>query len=127
MRFLTRDELNNPTDLETLDLPLPELGNDVGIRLLELGAAPRARVVEMLSDDDCKMFDVYAVLLEESMIGEDGKKLCGSSDEALAFCGHSPLVVTKVVIAAMKLSKLNITEEEVEDAVKNSGGGTTDA
>lgn len=131
MRLLNRDEFLNPTELPTKDVPTPELGEDSGVRMRVIGAAARYRLRAMFGDDveveDDVAMRFYATLLAETVIGEDGEKLCRDDADIMALCDHDPDLLARLGEEASKLSKIGVTEEEVEEAEKNSESGPTDA
>jgi hypothetical protein len=119
MRFLTRDEIANPTELKVIDVPTPELGEDFGVRLMEMGSAARFRLRNLFGDEvtDEDVIRFYAELLCESLVDEDRKRLFTDPGDVKAFCERDSAFIMRLGEEASQLS--GIGAGDIEDEVKN--------
>ena len=126
MKLLTREELLNPTELKTEKVQTPELGEDTGVILRELGAYERSKLNDEFGDDvnlsGTRAMLFLGRLLAGSIIGEDGELLCTEDGDVVKLLGHNPDLIKRLGDIAMPLSGIGTTEEGDEpEAVKNSG------
>lgn len=116
MRFLTRDEIIDPTELKVIEVETPELGEGVGVRMRELGAASRYRMLSSLGDTE-PILRFYSVILAESLIDENGERFCTGDAEAI--CERSVDLVLRLGKLAAELSSIDISKNDIEDDIKN--------
>lgn len=116
MAILTRDAILGAQDLQTQDVPVPEWGGDVRIRVLT-GAERDALSVSMLGSDGKPDLSTYKVrLVAACVVGEDGQRLFSDADIS-ALGAKSALALQRVFDAADTLNAM--APGAVEAAEKN--------
>lgn len=134
MRILTRAEVTAAHDLDTLDVPVPEWGEDVGVRMRTLTSGEKDRLekamfdVAVEADDKGALierrtlnakFNLKTALLGMSLIDESGGRLY-QDDEIDTLGSKDFRVVNRLFARCLKLNKMQ--GEAVKDAEKNSDG-----
>ena len=121
MRFLTRDEIANPTELRLIEVETPELGEGTGVRMLEPGAMARSRISDKFGDADIegqKVIEFYAELLCETLVDENRQRMFTEPEDITAFCERDLGLLSRLGEEASKLARY-AGDESVEDEVKN--------
>lgn len=131
MKLLNRDEILAANDRPFEDVPLPELGPDVAVRVQTMTGAQRddwdalitANTVAVPAGEDAqggklvrhevKLPNLRALLVSRCAVDEGGKLLFSEADvEALG--QKSFLVLNKLVAACQRVNKIGTAELEAE-------------
>lgn len=123
MPLLTKDEILQADDLPTEDVPVPEWGGTVRVRTLK--GTERDKFEESITDfeaDSRRIIaeNLRAKLVAVSVVDESGKRLFDDND-VRRLGGKSARALDRVFSVAQRLS--GITNEDVEELVKNSPAG----
>lgn len=115
-RLLTRDQVLAAADLRTEDVPVPEWGDDAGVRIKVLTVAEHRQFTRRLPEnaDDA---EISAQLMVACCVGEDGTPVFTPADVE-ALLAKSAAAVKRIGRAAMELNGLSARAQE--DARKNS-------
>jgi hypothetical protein len=115
-KLLTRDEILDANDLETMELNVPEWGGLVRISLLSASAmdAYESSLTNTKGRIDIK--DARAKFLAEVLVDGNGKKLFTKVD-IKGLGQKSTKAHARVYKAAMNFNAL--TEDEIETIIKN--------
>ncbi len=120
MGLLNKDQILNADDLATQDVYVPQWGG--GVRIRTMTASERDRFEQQIfsgQNKDDRRENVRATMLSLCIVGEDGSRLFGEKD-IKALGGKSAAAVDKIFSEIQRLNR--ISDEDVEDAVKNSEG-----
>lgn len=124
MKILNREEFLNPRELKTKAVPTPELGDDCGVLIRELGADGKIACAREFGDavdlDGPKAVELRALVLRLSLVDEEGGLLCCEDGDLDRILGKNFDLVVRLGDEAMELSGFIGGDETVEDAVKNS-------
>lgn len=132
MTLLGRNQILDAKDLETKDIPVPEWGGDVRIRMLtgEERDAFEASMIELRKDGTTKANreNVRARLLILCIVNEQGEQMFNRADIKL-LGRKSAKALERVINAANELN--GISEEDIEALAEGfdsgqSEGGTSD-
>jgi hypothetical protein len=116
MRLLSKAEVFAAPDIITEDVPVPEWGEDVGVRIKVITCEEHAAFVARVDgiDDDAM---VTAHLAIESVVDADGKPLFGPEDIA-GLMKKSASAVKRIGERSMRLNRLG--KAAAEETRKNS-------
>jgi hypothetical protein len=118
--YLTREAIIGATDIETIDVPVPEWGGV--IRLRAMTALERENYEMMLGQTRERngglLNNVRASLVAWCAIDGDGRKLF-KADDISTLGTKSSAALVRVFDAARRLNAM--TPDEVDDTKKNSG------
>lgn len=132
MALLGRNQILDAKDLQTEDVPVPEWGGEVRIRMLtgEERDAFEASMVELKKDGSAKANreNVRARLLVLCIVNENGEQMFNRADIKL-LGRKSAAALERVAVAAQKLNA--ITDSDIEELAEGfedapSDGGTSD-
>ena len=121
MRFLTAEEIANPTELTVIEVPTPELGEETGVRMMEPGAMARARISNQFGEEGVqgeKVLLFYAELLCETLVDEERNRMFTTADDVKAFCERDYGFLFRLGEEASKLARYS-GDESNDDELKN--------
>ena len=126
MTYLSREQILKVDDLQFEDVEVPEWGGVVRVR--GLTGTERDAFEESIIDQRGKktrvvMANLRAKLVAQSIVDEDGRRLFSERDVG-ALGEKSAAALQRVFNAAQRLS--GISDEDVEELVKNSSDGQSD-
>jgi len=124
--YLSREQILKVDDLQFEDVEVPEWGGVVRVR--GLTGTERDAFEESIIDQRGKktrvvMANLRAKLVAQSIVDEDGRRLFSERDVG-ALGEKSAAALQRVFNAAQRLS--GISDEDVEELVKNSSDGQSD-
>jgi hypothetical protein len=127
MSLLTREEILQADDLPTEDVPVPEWGGTVRVRTLK--GVERDRFEDSITEQRGKQAHVIAEnlrakLVALSIVDEQGRRLFDRAD-VRKLGEKSAKALDRVFDVAQRLS--GISDDDVEELVKNSLNGQSDA
>lgn len=120
MSLLTRDQILNADDLQTKDVYVPQWKGTVRIRTMTAGE--RDLFEQMMfsgQNKDERRDNVRATMLALTVVDDNGNRLF-TEDHVKRLKGKSAAAVDKIFSGVQKLNA--VSDEDVEDMVKNSEG-----
>jgi hypothetical protein len=123
--MLTRDAILGAQDLKTVDVPVPEWGGDVRLRMLT-GAERNALHAAAAAGGKFDATLFASLLVAKTIVGDDGGRLFGD-DDAPALAAKSASAFNRVFEAAAKLNGLGgnaVDEAEGNSSAAQSGASS---
>ncbi|QTD91759.1 hypothetical protein [Burkholderia anthina] len=118
--MLNRQQILAASDLQSVDVPVPEWGGTVRVLMMS-GTARDALQAQVVDNKSTSKFE--AALIVATVVDDNGAPLF-TVDDVAALQGKSSAALSRVSNAAMKLNRLG--EKATEDAEKNSGATPSD-
>lgn len=120
--FLSKDK-----ELAFEDVPCPEFGKDIRVRVQEMSGQERDEYDSSLWTHSSRgqklnLSNATALLVSMSCINEDGSKMFDQSDVISIGKRNGSRVLKRIAAVAQRLS--GITDEEIETLAKNSTSAT---
>jgi hypothetical protein len=122
MELLSKEQILAANDLKYEDVPCPEWGEGVGVRVVVLSGTERDALEVDL--DWKALNNIRAQVAARCVVGPDGKRLFTDADTA-ALGKKSGVALNRVYDACMKINKLR--KQDVEGLEKNSDGAPGDS
>lgn len=126
MTILTREQILQANDIITETVSVPEWGGEVLVRGLsgsERDGFEDATLEQKGKSRRVNLANVRARLCALSIVDENGKRMF-SDEDVRALGRKSAAALDRVFSAAQRLSGLS--DEDVEELAKNSGGGQSE-
>ena len=121
-RVISRSEFLSASDLKFEDVPVPEMGEDLSVRIAILTGHAREEYSKLCREREASQdtSEIQAILVSITAIDVEGKLLF-SPEDVKKINDKSSAVLDRLCTTAMKLNGL--TEEAMEDLAKNLGSG----
>lgn len=128
MALLSRDQILDAKDLDTKDVPVPEWGGTVRVRMLsgEERDEFEASMIEMKKDGSVKrnVANVRARLVAAVVINEDGENIFNRAD--IRMLGRkSAAALDRVATAAQELNAFS--DDDIEELAEGFGSGQSES
>lgn len=125
MKLLTREQFLNPTELKTKEVPTPELGEDTGVLIRELGSDGRIVLLrefgETVNLEGPEALELRAKMLRLSLIDESGELMCPNAEDLDLILRKDMDLLIRLGDEALALSGIGGDDED-EDTAKNFEG-----
>lgn len=125
--LLNREQILAVQDTKYEDLPVPEWGGTVRIRMLsgyERDKFEESNFVQKRGKQVLSLENIRARLVSLCVVGEDGKRVFSDLD-VMALGRKSSAALDRVFEAAKKLNRFS--EDDIEEMVGNSQSGPSGA